>query len=125
MRQFNWFRASTLAICGVLASTLVVAGCEHEHERDHDHYDRGRTQVYYPAQQPDERVVIRDDHGWDHHGFYDARGDWHGGYYDEKHDFHNDPADWGRGRERFAQREGPADQYDRYGQDKTYDRERR
>ena len=57
--------------------------------------------------------MIRDEQGADHHGYYDRNGSWHGGFYDDEHNFHEDPADWVRGREHVARKEGHGgDQYD-------------
>ena len=68
-----------------MAGAGLIAGCEYDH---HD-YDRDRV------------IVVHDTGGWEHHGWYDARGDWHGGWYDERHRYHEDKEDWGRLHDRL------------------------
>src|SRR3569623_185870 len=38
-----------------------------------------------------QRVVVEDEHGFRHEGYYDERRSWHGGYYDRERQFHRDP----------------------------------
>ncbi len=84
-RAFPIRAAQRSALRGGLFCAILVAGgmslaaCSHHHHHDND------TQ---------EVVVIRDEHGWDHRGYYDSEHHWHGGYYDDHHVYHDDAADW-------------------------------
>ena len=74
----------TWLAAALLAGTYTV-GCIHHHHHDYDDYDR---------------VVIVDDRGWHHEGYYDRDRYWHGGYYDEHRGYHEDARDWHRDRDR-------------------------
>ena len=80
--------AGAVARHGWLATALAAgsissAGCvyHHHHHRDYD------------------EVVIVDDYGFPHHGYYDEHRWWHGGYYDRDRRYHEDARDWRRARE--------------------------
>lgn len=44
----------------------------------------------------DDGVVVVDEHGFRHEGYYDADRHWHGGWRDEHNVYHEDPYDWRR-----------------------------
>lgn len=70
-----------LSLLAVAGGGLFAAGCAgHRHE-----------EVVEP-----QRVVIEDEHGFRHEGYYDERRTWHGGYYDKDRQFHRDPDNWRR-----------------------------
>jgi hypothetical protein len=73
---------------------IGAIGCESHHHDYDDHHDV---------------VVVRDENGWEHHGWYDTHGDWHGTYYDERHVAHDDPVDWGRNHDREYEHRGDWD----------------
>lgn len=60
----------------LVAGGVFAAGCVHHHHDDEGH------------------VVLVDEHGYRHEGYYDRDHHWHGGWYDEHHAFHDDPHDW-------------------------------
>jgi hypothetical protein len=82
LSKVKWSLAATLLLGGA-----YLAGCEsHDHDDDHDR--RGSD------------VVIRDNRGLEHRGYYDHGGDWHGGYYDENRAYHPDDRTWGHENDR-------------------------
>ena len=59
--------------------TLLLAGCSHGHHHEED---------------APQSVVLMDEQGYRHEGYYDRSHNWHGGYYDERHEYHSDAHDW-------------------------------
>ena len=90
MTHMQWI----LAAAGI--GGLFGLGCGHEHR----HYD----------EQP-QSVVLYDDNGFEHTGYYDQAHDWHGGYYDQGHAFHNDAHDWRGNRDRAQVRQARDQEY--------------
>ncbi len=74
---FHALRRPLLTVMLAAGTFGLTAGCAHHHH----HHD-------------DACVVIHDDHGWRHEGYYDRDRHWRGGYYDERRVYHNDPYDW-------------------------------
>ena len=70
----NHWRMAAIGLSGIGA-----VGCVHHHHHDYD--DR-------------RGVVIVDERGYRHEGYYDDRRRWHGGYYDDRREFHEDAPEW-------------------------------
>lgn len=94
-RQFTRF---AFAAFGMAAWLLVGCG--------HGHYHR----------EPDS-VVLLDDQGFRHEGYYDEEHHWHGGYYDQRHEFHADARDWHGGHAEARHVEGGHGEADHRGGD--------
>ena len=78
-----------------LSSALLacaLGGCGEEHHR--------RRPAPEPLPAPEAVIVVPDERGVEHRGFYDRQGYWHGGYYDERREFRSDERDWGRAHDR-------------------------
>lgn len=63
----------------LVAAATCAGACHHHH--DYDNRDR---------------VVVVDEHGYRHEGYYGPDRHWHGGWYDEHSAYHDDPYDWRR-----------------------------
>ncbi|HZL34693.1 MAG TPA: hypothetical protein VFC78_05235, partial [Tepidisphaeraceae bacterium] len=88
MTRIRYRLASGLFLPALSVGTLLLAGCGHEHHQD----------------QP-QSVVLMDDSGFRHEGYYDQSHGWHGGYYDERHAYHPDAHDWHASAKREAPRQ--------------------
>ena len=81
-----------MAVGVTFAGGLSLTGCaDHHRPRRVERIERVE-----PVDPPIERVVIVDERGYRHEGYYDERRGWHGGWYDERHAFHEDAREWRR-----------------------------
>ncbi len=85
-----------MTLASLVIGTALVGGCHHDHDDDHHRDHDERVEANTPWRQ--ETIMMHDDQGREHRGYYDRDHSWHGGYYDDRHNYHDDPGDW-RGRD--------------------------